>query len=163
MWRPHGHIPIIPEQSNIFTAQFPDPIPLGNRTVHSIDIKRFTAPLGAGYCVTDYFAEGMSFRDQCWIAHLSPPPTGNFLRASVFVTITRWSKFNDVHLLAPLWKEGDEATRTKVIQAFHACATMSPELITELDRLERLAQQTQQEHPLLWAKAIECTSRTFNS
>lgn len=46
----------------------------------------------------------MSFKNDCWIGHFNPPPSGPFKRASIFVLLSRWAKLGDVLLLAPLWK-----------------------------------------------------------
>lgn len=60
-------------------------------------------------------AQGMSFKDDCWIGHFNPPPDGKFQRASIFVMLSRWPSLDKLILLAPLWKPGDEAEKTRVV------------------------------------------------
>ena len=94
------------------------------------------------YAVTDYFAEGSSFRGQNWLAHLSRPPDGRLHRASLYVIPTRFSSLDDFHLLCPLWPHGDDAEKDRVLQKLLRLAQPVPDLKAEWQRLLDLAELT---------------------
>lgn len=129
---PPGCVPILP----ITSAKIKPLVPKGTKAV---TITRTGLPLGDGYAVTDYYTQGMSFGSAPWAIHLTPPPTGAFQRASVFVSLSRYSSFDDVHLLHPLWPPGNDKIRKEVYAKFKAAAIMDPELVQELGRLRRIA------------------------
>lgn len=103
---------------------------------------RSAFPLGDGYCVTDYYAQGQSFRGHPWFAHLGMPDGGNLLRPSVLVTLTRFRDWDAVRPWARLWREGDVDGRRKVIDAFYKVARASPDLEKELERLDEAEART---------------------
>lgn len=109
--------------------------------------KRVGFPLGDGFCVTDYYAQGQSFRSACWLAHLAKPDKGALQRASVLVTLTRFRDWDAVLPWAPLWPEGDADRRDKVIEAFHRVARPSDDLHAELERLRIAEERTLREMP----------------
>lgn len=108
----------------------------------SWDGHRTAFPLGDGYCVTDYYAQGQSFREHPWFAHLGMPDGGNLLRPSVLVTLTRFRDWDAVRPWARLWRDDDAAGRDKVIDAFYKQARPSPDLEKELERLEAAEART---------------------
>jgi hypothetical protein len=90
-----------------------------------------------GYAVTDYFAQGLTFKDSRWIVHLTPPPAGQFARASIVVIISRYRSWDDVFLLEPLWHDGSQ--RLAVIERFQKALAMHSDLEAELARLQTAA------------------------
>lgn len=108
----------------------------------SFKMSRTAIPLGAGYAVTDYWAQGVSFKDDLWFADLRPPRTGHFQRASIAVVISRFRNWDAFRALAPLWPDGDTAAEAKVIDAWYAASKMDPKLRAEMQRLDRLSQHT---------------------
>lgn len=120
------------------------------------DLVKYGVPIGEGYAVTDFYCQGMNFRDQCWLAHLSPPPDPTGLtRASVYVTLSRWHSWDDVKLIAPLWTPGNMEERIQVIDKFTKIARLGPELRAQLIRLKDLAVSTKQSHADQWQRAQE--------
>ena len=117
--------------------------------------------------MTDFYCQGMSFKDDCWLAHLNPPATGQseagkrtkLRRANVFVTLTRYASLDRVQLVAPLWPEGDAAARLNVINQFKEACRMSVDLTNEIDRLQRAADETKQRYPDLWRQAQQYTGQ----
>lgn len=151
---PPDCIPITPA-----TATATVDLPAGDRPTvnnihyHRVACTRTTFPLGDAYCVTDYYAQGMSFRDACWLAHLTPPPDrGAMKRASLLVTHTRFRNWEALQLWAPLW--GSETERKQVIDRFHRCIQPKADLTAELSRLERLAIATLAAYPPSLAKHL---------
>lgn len=107
--------------------------------------RHFGIPLADGYAVTDLYCQGANFKKEQCMAHLSPPPSGPFLRPSLFVVTSRYAEWGDVKLLAPLWVEGKagwQALRMKVVAAFHAASRMDAALRADLQRLQQRAQHT---------------------
>ena len=103
---------------------------------------RYMMPLGDGFAVTDYYAQGMSFGDALWMAHLGVPDAGPMQRASVLVTLTRFRDWDRVLPWARLWPPGDLARRRVVIDAFVALAKGDPELRHEMARVRDLQRTT---------------------
>jgi hypothetical protein len=102
------------------------------------NVKRRGFPVLNGYAVTDYYAQGLTFKDSLWLVHLTPPPSGSFARASIVVILSRYRSLDEVHLLEPLW--GSATARQAVIAKFHKTLQMSGDLESELARLAALAQ-----------------------
>lgn len=89
----HGSLPpnclvIRPVSITIKKLKLPD----GSRT----SVSRRTIPLAGGYAVTDFFAQGMSFKEACWLMHLTPPPSGGLKRQSMLVSLTRYPRWTAV-------------------------------------------------------------------
>lgn len=147
---PPGCVPITPKSAKI-KIKLPHALELDGQMVDAVDIHRTGLPLGNGYAVTDYFAQGMNFRNDCWLLHLTPPPTGAFDRASLLVMLTRYSSMDDVKLLTPLWPTGNAAARKRVIQSFYKASQMDVDLVHELARLKHASAQTRakNQHRLL--------------
>ena len=130
--------------------------PTGPVTLQSLQIKRTGIPLGDGYAVTDYFVQGMTFGLKPWMIHLTPTPDhclgddeGNLQRASVLVTLSRHPLWSKVRPLAPLWTS--LAEREAVINLFVQAASMGPDLVAFLARLEECGQRTHTKHAALRA------------
>ncbi len=119
-------------------------------TITSLRIRRVGLPLGEGYAVTDYYCQGLSFRENYWLAHFTPPSDGGGIkRASLFVIKSRFRAWSAVIPVAPLWDPhaGNAASeRDRVIDAFWQATRMSGvevHLATELQRLRAAAAATQ--------------------
>jgi hypothetical protein len=114
-----------------------DPASVGT----TIDIKRTGFPLAMGYAVTDYFSQGMSFKDLPFLMDLRPPPDGHYKAGSLRVPITRPSSMKDVHLLAPLFTT--PAERSALVQKLKAVLRPNPARNQEMERLRGLHAATQ--------------------
>lgn len=113
--------------------------------IHGLDKwtgTRVAFPLGDGFCVTDYYAQGQSFGDSLWFAHLSKPDRGALVRASVLVTLTRFRDWEAARPWTRLWPPGNAAMREKVITAFHNVARPSDDLRSDMHRLSLAERRT---------------------
>jgi hypothetical protein len=108
-----------------------------HKIADGFSVKRFGCKLLSGYAVTDYYAQGLTFKDGLWLVHLTPPPTATFARASIVVILSRYRSWDDVHLWEPLWDT--PAARTAVINKYHKALQMTDRLETELKRLHTAA------------------------
>jgi hypothetical protein len=80
--------------------------------------KRLGFCLLSGYAFTDYWTQGMSFGHDCWLSHLTPPPTGKVKRPSIYVVSSRHEDRPAWIPIAPLWPPGDTQRRAQVIQIY---------------------------------------------
>jgi hypothetical protein len=87
----------------------------------------------------------MNFGNDPWILHLNLPPDGHFKRASVYVALTRYTTWDNVYLLAPLWSTPAEEKRVK--DAFYKAAVFDSAsdaaTLKEWLRLRDLSKQTE--------------------
>ncbi len=150
-------LPVTRKWKKNISAALPAPITIRDATHHSVAFDRTTIPLGAGYAVTDYFAQGMSFKEEYWLAHLTPPPgRARLQRSSVYVSLTRFARMSKFLALAPLWTEDDASARDDVISKFHDAAQVDPELVADVKRLEALSVETLQRYqPLIQRLGLE--------
>jgi hypothetical protein len=113
----------------------------------SVKVERTGLLLGDAYAVTDFYIQGMSFKDECWLLHLNVPPAGlreQLLRASVLVALTRFKDLPSCRLVALLWRPGNERERQHVISKFMAATTTDPDLIHCMQQLRLKAAATRQ-------------------
>ncbi len=64
----------------------------------------------------------------------------------ILVTCTRFQRWRDLFLLAPLYTAGDHADRLRVIKRFQEALKRKPEAEADMARVEELCQQTQALH-----------------
>ena len=140
---PEGCIPIRRCSTGIIQLKLPHKRGEPSRTLR---FSREGIPLGDAYAVSDYFCEGTSFKDACWIADMTPPTDGPFMRASVFVILSRFKSLKNFRTLRRLWNIGDEQTKNKMVEMYHTAAQMGAPLREELDRIDTLADITLQLH-----------------
>jgi hypothetical protein len=89
------------------------------------------------YAVTDFFAQGMSFRGDPWLLHLSLPDEGKkFTRANLLIPISRPSLWSQLKLLTPLWPFGK---KREFIEAVRKALKPDPDLLKEMERAEAIA------------------------
>jgi hypothetical protein len=105
-----------------------------------ISISRTGFPLNLGYCVSDYFSQGMSFKDLPFLMDIRPPH-GPYKAGSLRVPITRPSSMKDVHLLAPLYT--NDAEKAEVVRKWTALLRPVHALKDEMARLRTLHATTQ--------------------
>jgi hypothetical protein len=159
---PEGCIVLKPRAVS-FTVKLPEPfvLPGPSKTQvqkgHRIKCERTGFLLGGGYCVTDFYVQGLTFQEfQAWLAHLNFPPDGRMFLSSVFVVLSRFRSWKDVHLLVPLWPRGDKEKRKFFIDKMFALATMRNEhgqdLVQDMKRLTKLAEETRIREAALFAK-----------
>lgn len=127
---------ITPKTTGVAHLDLPQPVEVRGKTLNHINVRRRGIPLREGYVVTDFFIQGMSFKHDCWLLHINPPPTGPLLGSSVLVCVSRYPTAAELHLLAPLFH--DEASKEKVVQAFQRALTKSKDIIADTQRLRRL-------------------------
>lgn len=131
------------------------PVVRGER-IASLKCSRHGFQLGDGFCVTDYYAQGLSFKDETWFAHLCKPDHGPLQRASVLVTLTRFADWDRVLAWTPLWPpSASPAEISAVIRAFRRAATPSADLLAEMRRLRAQAQHTREAYPARLRALVE--------
>ena len=85
----------------------------------------------------------MSFKDSCWVAHITPPTTGQFQRASMFVLLSRFASWDAVKILTPLWApNATPAEINAVIDKFFALTQLRSDLTADIVRLKAAADDT---------------------
>ena len=123
------------------------PVVNGER-IASYRCTRYGFQLGSGFCVTDYYAQGLSFRDDVWFAHLCRPERGRLQRTSVLVTLSRCAGWDRMKAWTPLWPaDATDDEIDAVVDAFHAAAAPSRDLVVEMERLRDRATHTRAAYP----------------
>lgn len=112
-----------------------------------ITISRRGIPLAEGYVVTDFYTQGMSFKENCWVAHLNLPPGGGTtnatLRASMFVLLSRFASWEHVRILVPLWRSNaTQKEKDKIIDRYHNICKLPENFKAELERLKKQSAAT---------------------
>lgn len=107
---------------------------------NKINILRFGIPLDGAMAVTDYFAQGVSFKKAIWLLHLKPPSSGKMSKANLLVPITRPSLFSDLWLLAPLYT--NEVERLEVIRRYKLALKPNDHYIVEMKKLELMSEES---------------------
>ena len=135
---PPNCLPVQITKHSVSAAQgFSRPVSVGGVLHKSWSGARNGFPIGDGFAVTDYFAEGLSFGAAPWYAYLAKPDRGRLQRASVLVTLTRFRDWDAVWVWAPLWRPGDEEERKRVVNSFAAAAKPSADLTVAEERTLR--------------------------
>lgn len=144
---PRGCLAILPATSKS-THPFPKGITISGVKYTKVTIQRRGIPLGEGYAVTDYYTQGMSFNEDCWVAHITPPPGGKMQRASMFVLLSRFRSWKHVRILLPLWNESTTASKKAAIVDRFLTMTRLPEAFrNELEELEKNVKATRGGNP----------------
>ena len=141
---PRGCIPVEPQKVRI-NLSLPEPTQLYEGDAElgtSVKVVRRGFPLESASAVTDYFAQGVSFRGEPHLLHLNVPPDGKMTRANLLVPVSRPSLYSQLHLLTPMWPHGDLAARAKVIRKVHEALKPNAHLQMETARLQALAEET---------------------
>ncbi len=137
-------MPVEPQKVRI-NLSLPEPTQLYEGDAElgtSVKVVRRGFPLESASAVTDYFAQGVSFRGEPHLLHLNVPPNGKMTRANLLVPVSRPSLYSQLHLLAPLWPHGDLAARAKLIGKVHEALKPNRHLQMETARLQELAEET---------------------
>ncbi|EFJ39911.1 hypothetical protein VOLCADRAFT_100383 [Volvox carteri f. nagariensis] len=119
-------------------------------------IRRLNVPLGDRQAVTDYFVQGRSFKDECWLVDLAVPPNG-IKRATLYVLLTRFKTLDHVHLLRPLYITPHE--RKRIIKQFLSATNLEPDLAANLRLLKQAARETEQRYTAEFEHARQLESR----
>ena len=146
---PVGCIPVMSKAVH-FSLKFPDARMLfrddTDEVGYEVRVKRVCIPLDHAMAVTDFYAQGMSFKGDAFLIHLTPPHgSAGIERPNVLVCTSRPSDWFDFHLLAPLWPPGNLKERERVITALHRALRPRPEFVAEMARLRLLAKATRDE------------------
>lgn len=136
-------LPIFPMLPITRTFKVALPRHLHTNTATSIKVQRRALPLGDAYAITDFFAQGLSFKHNCWLAHLTPPPNGQLTRATLLVILTRFASWSMIRLLTKLWPDGDNKQRKKVINRYLTACQPDQQQAHDTQRLQQLATTTQ--------------------
>ena len=108
--------------------------------------------LRAASAVSDYWCQGTSFGDQCWLADMMPAPTGIVERASFLVMMSRFKSREMFRSLRKLWKDGHVEDEARVKRILHKATAMDEDLRAELCRTRVSAWKTQGHFRQLFAK-----------
>ena len=102
-------IPLLPKD-HTFAIKFNKPIPLLDMS-QTLRVKRTTFDILPIKCVTDYFSQGLTFKGIKVLIDLRPPPppVSSTEGESVNVMISRVQEWDQFALLAPLWKNKEDA------------------------------------------------------
>ncbi|EFJ40933.1 hypothetical protein VOLCADRAFT_99207 [Volvox carteri f. nagariensis] len=119
-------------------------------------VRRLNVPLGDRQAVTDYFVQGRSFKDECWLVDLAVPPNG-IKRATLYVLLTRFKMLDHVRLLRPLYTTPHE--RKKVIKQFLSATKLEPDLAANLRLLKQAARETEQRYTTEFQHACQLETR----
>ena len=105
----------------------------------TLTIERLGLILGLGYTFTDFFAQGLSFKQAAFFIHLWIH-SGRLSAGNIRVPLTRPSSLDDLRLLAPLYNnpKEKEAIVVKFINAFKP----DPAYVAEMARLKVLHDAT---------------------
>ena len=134
-----GAFAVQPRASSEATILLPA---LTTGTAHK-QLKRINVPLGDYYAATDFYVQGRSFGEQCWVIDLTVPP-GGIKRATLYVLLTRFKSLAHIRLLRPLYTTPHE--RTVAIRQFLKATQMEPDLAAELRLLRQTAAVTRQRY-----------------
>ncbi|EFJ39808.1 hypothetical protein VOLCADRAFT_100525 [Volvox carteri f. nagariensis] len=119
-------------------------------------IRRLNVPLGDRQAVTDYFVQGRSFKDECWLVDLAVPPNG-IKRATLYVLLTRFKTLDHVRLLRPLYTTPHE--RKRIIKQFLSATNLEPDLAANLRLLKQAARETEQRYTADFQHARQLEAR----
>ena len=126
------HCILVSPQTETVKVTLPSLTLINGRLVQTVNVHRRNIPLGEGFAVTDYYVQGMSFKEHCWCIDIAPPPTGGMDAASVYVPLTRYASWDDVHLWRELYPAGDAARRDAVVRAFVALTRRDSDFTTHM-------------------------------
>ena len=137
-----GAFPVVPMTAQA-TVSLPNWAnrPNDHRAMVKLTIARTNMGLGDAYAVTDFFVQGFSFKDACWIIDLAVGPKNSIHRACLYVLLSRYRSWDDIKLLRPLFPETPNGLRAKerkrVVDAFLKAAKVDPDLVANHTLLER--------------------------
>jgi hypothetical protein len=138
-------------------VKFPAPIQIYKGKIEckdSVDVKRNGFNISIGNCVTDFYAQGMTFGpSDPFFIFLNLAKGDHMLKgASVRVAISRPTTLDDFHLPSPLYDSFNAPSKSEVRKKWIKALKPSHALVTELNRLDALALQTLTDHSDLWKK-----------
>ncbi|EFJ50814.1 hypothetical protein VOLCADRAFT_88113 [Volvox carteri f. nagariensis] len=119
-------------------------------------IRRLNVPLGDRQAVTDYFVQGRSFKDECWLVDLAVPPN-SIKRATLYVLLTRFKTLDHVRLLRPLYTTPHE--RKRIIKQFLSATNLEPDLAANLRLLKQAAREMEQRYTAEFEHARQLEAR----
>lgn len=150
---PDGCVPVVPtEKQTTHKFERGQGVTIDGHHYHPgelIKIRRKAIPLAEGYSVTDFYTQGMSFGDACWVAHINLPPGGGAnatLRASMFVLFSRFRSWDHVRILRPLYTDRTPVdAKKKIIDRLHDITQLPRDFRAELARLRATAAKTKED------------------
>ena len=103
--------------------------------VKNVVIKRTGLSIEASEVNTDYYTQGMSFLDEEFLLHITPPPGGPMSKANILVPLSRPQTLDRVHLLTPFWDKNDSKAKAYAIDRVHKALKTNYHLKAEMKRL----------------------------
>lgn len=117
----------------------------------SVSVSLTGFKLRAASAVSDYWCQGSSFGDRCWVADMMPAVTGVVERASFLVIMSRFKNKEMFKALRRLWTEGDFEEEKRVKKILLKATIMSEDLRAEMCRTRMSAWDTQNQYRELFA------------
>jgi hypothetical protein len=105
----------------------------------TLTIERLGLILGLGYTFTDFFAQGLSFKQAAFFIHLWIQ-SGRLSAGNIRVPLTRPSSLDDLCLLAPLYNNPKE--KEAIVRKFINAFKPDPAYVAEMARLKVLHDAT---------------------
>ena len=135
----------------IVQVTLPAPLLFRGVLATSVSVTLTGFKLRAASAVSDYWCQGTSFGDNCWLADMMPAPTGVVQRASFLVMMSRFKSKENFRTLRRLWKEGDCEEEARVKRVLLKATAMDEDLRAEMCRTRMLAWKTQNDFKGLFA------------
>ena len=130
-------------------------VPDAARGHKSLAVARTNMPLGDAYAVTDFFVQGYSFKNECWLLDLAIV-NNSILRSCLFVLLSLYRTWDDVKLLRPLHRTAHE--KALVLAAFCRAARMDPDLAAEHQLHTEAFERTKLAYPSAFTLAASLTA-----
>ena len=107
-----------------------------------IKIRRTGFKLVPGVAVTDFFAQGQTFKGHPVVIDLRMPPNGKVSMSGFYVMLSRATTLDDVYLLHPLWPHGDDAAKDAFVALAQRQYRFDDDMKAEEVRLRRKHEAT---------------------
>lgn len=133
-------------------VSLPVPALFRGQKTSCVDVKLTGFKLRAASVVSDYWCQGSSFRDQCWIADMMPAATGIVERASNLVIMSRFADKASFKSLRTLWDSGDILEESRIKRILLNASRMNNDLRADMCRTRIAAWKTQAKFKDLFAQ-----------
>ena len=139
-----NHLPVEPKQFT-HVVQLPHAMTVfqGDTSMtQEFKLTRTAPPIECVITFTDYYSQGISFKNNAHFLHLSITGRRPFNRGNLLVPLSRPSRLEDVVLLHPLWEPGDTQGRVNFVERLKKAIGPSAEADAERARFRRLYDST---------------------
>ena len=141
----------MPNPAKLVQVTLPTPLLYKGVLTTSVLVWLTGFKLRSASAVSDYWCQGTTFGDNCWIADIVPAPTGVVERASFLVMLSRFKNKAMFKALRRLWKEGDGAEEARIKKILLRATIMDEDLRAEMCRTRMSAWLTQEKYKELFA------------